>query len=62
MQALKEVFVDQEYAFVADYLSDLSSSIILDVGAHTGTFALSVYSVVPNARIVSEVVPEKVPA
>lgn len=52
-QALKEVFVDQEYAFLADYLSDLSAPIILDIGAHIGTFALWVFSVVPNARIVS---------
>ena len=52
-QALKEVFVDREYAFLADYLSDLCSPIILDVGAHIGTFALWVFSVVPNARIVS---------
>ena len=52
-QALKEVLVDQEYAFLADYLSGLSSPVILDVGAHIGTFALWVYSVVPNARIIS---------
>ena len=34
-----EVFVDQEYAFLADYLSDLSSPIILEIGAHISTFA-----------------------
>ena len=38
-QALKEVLVDDEYAFLDPLLHSIESPRILDVGAHIGTFA-----------------------
>lgn len=52
-QALKEVLIDLEYAFLEDALRDVTSPHVLDVGAHIGTFAIWLLGVNPRARIVS---------
>lgn len=52
-QALKEVLVDCEYAFVANLPGASPLPRILDVGAHIGTFALWCLGQTPAARILS---------
>lgn len=52
-QALKEVLVDLEYAFLEDALRNISSPNVLDVGAHIGTFPIWLFDTNPDARIVS---------
>lgn len=39
-QALKEVLVDDEYAFLNPLLDSIEAPRILDIGAHIGTFAI----------------------
>lgn len=52
-QALREVFVDNEYAFLRDYLLAIEGAKILDVGAHIGTFAIWCLSIAPGTTILS---------
>ena len=52
-QALCEVLVDREYAFLTNLLSATPVPTILDIGAHIGTFAIWVFSVNPKARVLS---------
>lgn len=52
-QALREVLVDREYAFLTDFLSATPVPTILDIGAHIGTFAIWVFSVNAKARVLS---------
>lgn len=51
--AIEEVLFDQEYAFLAPHLRDRSAPIIVDAGAHIGTFALWVLNQNPKAQITS---------
>ena len=50
---LKEVLVDREYAFVSELLVSSPSPLVLDVGAHIGTFALWCLAQTSAARILS---------
>ncbi|MEJ2033866.1 MAG: hypothetical protein P8Y63_12705, partial [Deltaproteobacteria bacterium] len=52
-QALREVFVDREYDFLADFLGSVQAPSILDIGAHVGTFGIWAYGLNAKARIVS---------
>lgn len=52
-QALREVFVDNEYAFLRHHLLATGGGKVLDVGAHIGTFAIWCLNVVPEATILS---------
>lgn len=52
-QALREVFVEEEYAFLRDLLCGTDTPKILDVGAHIGTFAIWCQSQQPKAHILS---------
>jgi FkbM family methyltransferase len=52
-QALHEVLVDREYAFLTNRLSAIPEPTILDIGAHIGTFAIWVLSINSSARILS---------
>lgn len=52
-QALKEVLIDREYAFLDDVLAASETPHVLDVGAHIGTFALWVLGRNPRARVLS---------
>ncbi|OKH87453.1 FkbM family methyltransferase [Thalassospira sp. TSL5-1] len=52
-QALKEVLIDLEYAFLDDELRNITSPAVLDVGTHIGTFAIWLLGVNPKAQIVS---------
>lgn len=53
LQAVREVLVDQEYAFLAPLLSRIERPRLLDVGAHIGTFGMWALSIVPGASILS---------
>ncbi len=52
-QALREVLIDREYAFLVDYLTALNNPKVIDVGAHIGTFAIWVFGVKPVAKVLS---------
>lgn len=52
-QALYEVLVDEEYAFLADFIDSTPAPTILDVGAHIGTFAIWVFGVNAKAKVLS---------
>ncbi len=52
-QVLREVLVEREYAFLDRTLWNSSAPRVLDVGAHIGTFALWLLSIIPSARILS---------
>lgn len=52
-QALYEVLIDEEYAFLTDFLCSISKPTILDVGAHIGTFAIWAFAVNAKAHILS---------
>jgi FkbM family methyltransferase len=52
-QALREIFVDSEYAFLRDHLMANEEARILDIGAHIGAFAIWCRNVVPGATILS---------
>jgi len=53
ISALKEVLVDEEYHFLQNSLKNIHKPIILDIGAHIGTFALWCLKQNPNAKILS---------
>lgn len=53
LSALKEVFIDQEYEFLKDILTTDKPPVILDVGAHIGTFSLWALKTNPKAQIIS---------
>lgn len=53
MMALKEVLVDLEYEFLTAELAKLNAPVIVDLGAHIGTFAIWVFSVNSRAKILS---------
>ncbi len=52
-QALREVFVDNEYAFLRDCLMAAKGAKILDIGAHIGTFAMWCLNIAPGTTILS---------
>ncbi len=49
--ALKEVLVDAEYNFLKEFLKSSLSPVIVDVGAHIGTFSLWVYYQNPKVKM-----------
>lgn len=53
LQAVREVLVDREYAFLAPLLSTNEHPRIVDVGAHIGTFSMWALQAAPGARILS---------
>lgn len=53
LSALKEVLIDREYDFLADFLKTRENPLILDAGAHIGTFALWALGQNPRARVLS---------
>lgn len=52
-QALYEVLVDEEYAFLVDLLDSTPVPLILDIGAHIGTFAIWLFGVNAKAKVLS---------
>ena len=52
-QALKEVLAEAEYRFAGDVVRGAAEPVVLDVGAHIGTFAIWVLGQNPHARILS---------
>jgi FkbM family methyltransferase len=52
-EAIREVFVDEEYAFLREALCANEMPKILDVGAHIGTFAIWCLGEQPTACILS---------
>lgn len=52
-QALREVLVDLEYAFLVDLFEGQPSPTVLDVGAHIGTLPIWLFSLRPQARVLS---------
>ena len=52
-RAIKEVIADRDYVFLMGQLCTSSSPLILDVGAHVGSFALYCLGQAPKARILS---------
>lgn len=53
LSALKEVLIDNEYEFLTHLLEEKEAPIILDVGAHIGTFSLWCLGVNSNSHILS---------
>ncbi len=53
ISALNEVFIDAEYNFLRPFIEERRSPIILDVGAHIGTFSIWLLSINHNANILS---------
>jgi FkbM family methyltransferase len=53
VQALQEVLADHEYEFLASHFANGNAPLVLDVGAHIGTFSIWLLSVSPNANILS---------
>ena len=51
LSAVKEVLVDAEYEFLSMFLSSHSAPVIVDVGAHIGTFSLWVHHQNPKSKI-----------
>lgn len=49
--ALQEVLIDQEYVFLTPYLQSLTAPVVVDLGAHIGTFSLWLKSIAPDARM-----------
>jgi len=49
--AVKEVLVDEEYNFLSAFLQSCSEPVIVDVGAHIGTFSLWAYFQNPKVRM-----------
>lgn len=49
--ALKEVFADSEYSFLLPILTQTPRPVVLDIGAHIGTFALWLLRQCPHSRI-----------
>lgn len=52
-QVLYEVFLDQEYSFLGQFITEKSTPIILDIGAHIGGFAIWVLSLNKNSILMS---------
>lgn len=52
-QALYEVLVEEEYNFLTDFLNSTPAPLVLDVGAHIGTFAMWVFGTNANAQMLS---------
>lgn len=50
--ALHEVLVEQEYGFLAPYLTGIGEAGIIDAGTHIGTFLVWLSRIVPTARVV----------
>jgi FkbM family methyltransferase len=51
--ALKEVLVDKEYDFLSEYINDIDKPLVLDIGAHIGTFGIWLLSKNQTAQILS---------
>jgi FkbM family methyltransferase len=51
--ALLEVFHEKEYQFLEPSLTNREAPVVLDVGAHIGTFAVWALNHAPDARILS---------
>jgi FkbM family methyltransferase len=51
--AVREVLVNQEYAFLTDLVRSKSEPVIFDIGAHIGTFAIWALSTNPSAKVIS---------
>jgi FkbM family methyltransferase len=51
--ALLEVFHEGEYGFLKPNFAAKTSPVVVDVGAHIGSFALWAFDQAPNARILS---------
>jgi FkbM family methyltransferase len=49
--AVKEVLVDNEYAFVLPRLENTETPVVLDVGAHIGLFSLWLLKQYPRVRV-----------
>ena len=49
--AVKEVLVDKEYDFLSPFLRSCLKPLIIDVGAHIGTFSLWAYQQNSNAKM-----------
>jgi len=52
-RVLHEIFIDKEYAFLSQYLSNIHKPVVLDIGAHIGAFAIWVISINKEAKILS---------
>ena len=50
--ALKEVLVDTEYQFLEKIIKSQPEPLIIDIGAHIGTFSLWCYNQNPNSKII----------
>lgn len=54
MNAVHEVLLDDAYGFVAGFLQGLPQRpVVLDLGANIGCFALRMFAIRPDARVVS---------
>ena len=53
LSALKEVLIDDEYHFATPLLKDKKAPVIIDIGAHIGTFAIWCLSINPTSKILS---------
>lgn len=51
--ALREVLIDQEYAFLRDWLKPVASPKVIDIGAHIGTFAMWLATAKASAELIS---------
>lgn len=51
--ALFEVFHEKEYGFLDATIGVNKAPIVIDVGAHIGTFAVWIFNQVPSARVLS---------
>lgn len=51
--AIREIFFEKDYEYLAPLLKERSSLSVLDVGAHIGIFSLWMLSLNPNLKIVS---------
>lgn len=49
--AVKEVLVDAEYDFLDTFLSSCEKPVVIDVGAHIGTFSLWLYHRNPHVQV-----------
>lgn len=51
--AIREIFFEEEYAFLLPFLKNNNASVVIDVGAHIGLFSLWVLENSPKSKIVS---------
>lgn len=49
--AIKEVLIDEEYKFLSDFIKQHPAPMVIDIGAHIGTFSLWIYKQNPNAKM-----------